>query len=243
VLRLTPNDDSVEYNVNSFQRAADSSQLRKSMGKIERKEREMASARRAILEAAASAFARRGYHGTKVEDIASEAGYSASSLYTYFQGKAELYQSLLLEVASEFEAVKLEPPLLSLSFHDRLEWLIRRQFEIVEKNRDFFIVFASQRGGIEWVQDKGADELTRTNYINWINYMTEFFQQGIDEGSVQPGNARDFAYYAVGAINATIFRWVAGDLPVPLKDHVSTLLEFLGSGVCLEPDCAPEGDV
>lgn len=213
------------------------------MNRIERKERERASARRAILESAARAFARRGYHGTKVEDIAREAGYSASSLYTYFKGKDELYESLLIEVAAEFEAVKAEPILPSLAYRERFEWLIRRQFEIVEKNRDFFIVFASQRGGIELVQDTNADELTRTNYLNWIEFMTGFLQQGMNEEHVRKGEPRDLAYFVVGSINATIFRWVAGDLASPLQDHVATLVDFLGSGLFQNREDTSPGNV
>jgi AcrR family transcriptional regulator len=206
------------------------------MDRQERKERERAAARRAILEAAASAFARRGYHGTKVEDVAREAGYSASSLYTYFKGKDSLYESLLVEVAAEFEAVKREPILPSLAYRERFEWVIRRQLEIVEKNRDFFVVFASQRGGIELVQDTGADELTRTNYLGWVEFMAGFIQQGMDEGHVRAGDARDFAYFVIGSINAAIFRWVAGDLTSPLQGHVLTLLDFLGSGLFRDPN-------
>ncbi|MBN1093048.1 TetR/AcrR family transcriptional regulator [Blastococcus sp. TML/M2B] len=43
-----------------------------------------------MLRAAADVFARRGYDGTRVADIASEAGLSNSALYAYFTSKAEL---------------------------------------------------------------------------------------------------------------------------------------------------------
>lgn len=191
----------------------------------------MAAARQAILEAAARAFARHGFHGTTIDEVAREAGYSASSLYTYFKGKRELYSSLLEAVATQFETLRSGPTLPSLGFYEHLEWLIRRQFEIVEKNRDFFVIFASQRGGIEWVQDQECDSITRFNYLNWIGFMTEFFARGIEQEQVRASDPRDLAYFAVGAINASIFRWVAGDIPISLQDHAATLLEFLVSGL------------
>ncbi|TKJ34385.1 TetR/AcrR family transcriptional regulator [Blastococcus sp. CCUG 61487] len=46
--------------------------------------------RRRLLRAAADVFARRGYDGTRVADIAAEAGLSNSALYAYFTSKAEL---------------------------------------------------------------------------------------------------------------------------------------------------------
>jgi AcrR family transcriptional regulator len=49
-----------------------------------------AETRQRLLRAAADVFARRGYDGTRVADIAKEAGLSNSALYAYFGSKAEL---------------------------------------------------------------------------------------------------------------------------------------------------------
>ena len=43
-----------------------------------------------LLRAAAEVFADRGYHGTRVADIASAAGLSNGALYAHYAGKAEL---------------------------------------------------------------------------------------------------------------------------------------------------------
>lgn len=200
------------------------------MKKNPRKEREKAHARRDILEAAAAAFARRGFHGTTIEDVAREAGYSPSSLYTYFKGKDDLYQSLLQEVAAQFEALKEEPILSPLGFEARLEWLLRRQFELVEKHRDFFIVFADQQGGAKSAMNKVISDMARDNYLGWISFTSELLGKGMQEGAVRQGDPRDLAYFLIGTVNAAVFRWVAGDLPTPLQDHVTVLLELLLTG-------------
>jgi len=49
-----------------------------------------AETRERLLRAAASAFADRGYDGTRVTDIASAAGVSNGALYAHFGSKAEL---------------------------------------------------------------------------------------------------------------------------------------------------------
>jgi AcrR family transcriptional regulator len=49
-----------------------------------------AQTRQRLLRAAADVFARRGYDGTRVADIAAEAGLSNGALYAYFSSKAEL---------------------------------------------------------------------------------------------------------------------------------------------------------
>jgi AcrR family transcriptional regulator len=48
-----------------------------------------------ILQTATSAFARAGYVGTSLDDIAREAGVSRVILYRHFESKADLYRAVL----------------------------------------------------------------------------------------------------------------------------------------------------
>jgi len=50
-----------------------------------------AERQRSILDAATDVFARRGYEGARIEEIASAAGVSKALIYEHFQGKLELY--------------------------------------------------------------------------------------------------------------------------------------------------------
>src|SRR5262252_6176994 len=50
---------------------------------------------RRILDGAASAFAKGGFTGTSMEEIAAAAGVSKLLLYRDFAGKRELYQAVL----------------------------------------------------------------------------------------------------------------------------------------------------
>lgn len=53
--------------------------------------------RREILDAAARAFARRGFHGASVEAVAAEAGLSTGAVYSNFKSKDELFLTLYEE--------------------------------------------------------------------------------------------------------------------------------------------------
>jgi AcrR family transcriptional regulator len=50
--------------------------------------------RRALLEAAARVFARRGYQQARLDEIASEAGFTIGAVYSNFSGKEELFLAL-----------------------------------------------------------------------------------------------------------------------------------------------------
>lgn len=51
--------------------------------------------RERLLQAAADVFARRGYEGTRVADIAAAAGVSNGALYAHFSSKADLLSAAL----------------------------------------------------------------------------------------------------------------------------------------------------
>jgi AcrR family transcriptional regulator len=54
-----------------------------------------ARTRELLLEAAARTFARKGYAGASVEEIAEDAGFSIGALYSNFSGKEELFLALM----------------------------------------------------------------------------------------------------------------------------------------------------
>jgi AcrR family transcriptional regulator len=59
------------------------------------REQRRALTRERLLSAAKAVFARRGYHGASVEEIASEAGFSTGALYSNFGGKEDLFLELM----------------------------------------------------------------------------------------------------------------------------------------------------
>jgi AcrR family transcriptional regulator len=59
------------------------------------REQSRANTRERLLEAARSVFARNGFHGASVEEVASEAGFSTGALYSNFEGKEDLFLALM----------------------------------------------------------------------------------------------------------------------------------------------------
>src|SRR5678815_3531515 len=72
--------------------------------------------RRLILDAAVRVFARKGYHSSRVGDIAEEAGVAHGLLYHYFESKEDVLRSVFRETwRSLIETIKSveeagEPP-------------------------------------------------------------------------------------------------------------------------------------
>lgn len=58
--------------------------------------------RLAIVRHARKAFVSEGYAGAKVEPIARDAGVSTATLYSLFDGKADLFSAVIKDAATEF---------------------------------------------------------------------------------------------------------------------------------------------
>src|SRR5687767_4046182 len=56
-----------------------------------------ADKRRTLLDAAVRVFARQGFHGCRVSDVADEAGVAYGLVYHYFDSKEEVLDTLFLE--------------------------------------------------------------------------------------------------------------------------------------------------
>ncbi|MFG3595225.1 TetR/AcrR family transcriptional regulator [Bradyrhizobium sp. RDI18] len=64
----------------------------------------MQAGRDAILQAARTEFAKSGFHGTKMRDIAQRAGVSQGLLHHHFQGKDGLWNAVGEQASAEFLA-------------------------------------------------------------------------------------------------------------------------------------------
>jgi AcrR family transcriptional regulator len=65
--------------------------------------------RDALVAAARRVFAERGYAGTRMQDVAAEAGVSHGTVYTWFPGKDELLREVAHAVVGEVFAAARDP--------------------------------------------------------------------------------------------------------------------------------------
>lgn len=93
--------------------------------------------RRALIAAAARAFARGGYSATNLEDVATEAGVSRVLIYRHFDSKTELYEAIVDEVSDQLREATGHPNHLTES---SLQALIA----VARDNPDGFRLFFRQ---------------------------------------------------------------------------------------------------
>jgi AcrR family transcriptional regulator len=99
---------------------------RRTRARRTRKEKQ-AETRRRLLDAAERVFLRRGMHGSSVEEISAEAGFTRGAFYSNFRSKEELFVELLQDrVYHQYAAIAVEAQAQPGSPRDRLRWGIER---------------------------------------------------------------------------------------------------------------------
>ena len=88
-----------------------------------------------ILEAAYRVFYEKGYHATRIEDIATELGMSQGLFYRYFRNKLDIFMQIIEEIISSItQGITADPPTASTTLDEYVAQLRRA----VEKLFDRF---------------------------------------------------------------------------------------------------------
>ncbi|MGQ4512398.1 TetR family transcriptional regulator [Streptomyces sp. DW26H14] len=95
-----------------------------------------ARTRALLLDAAAQVFARKGFAGASVEDIAETAGFSTGALYSNFSGKDELFIELLSHRSSSRLADAATLVSENSGIEEAQDALSRYLIEIADEDRD-----------------------------------------------------------------------------------------------------------
>ena len=100
--------------------------------------------REQLLDVALEVFARAGYHGASMNDVAEAAGVTKPVLYQHFESKRELYRALLDEVGARLLAAITTATAGTTDGREQTELGFRAYFRWVAEDHDAFrLVYGS----------------------------------------------------------------------------------------------------
>src|SRR5271155_4912369 len=105
------------------------------------REQGRANTRERLLVAARSVFARSGFHGASVEQIAAEAGFSTGALYSNFDGKEDLFLVLMEREIDEHAREIAEAVRERASMSERAAGGARRWMTMIEREPELLLLF------------------------------------------------------------------------------------------------------
>lgn len=193
-----------------------------------------AESRERILTTARRLFARQGYDGCTVSDIAREAGMSQGNIYWYFPSKEALLKAVL---SGAFEALgSLFSEVLAYpgSGREKLDYLIERYIAFGREQGGgevtIIIVSLTAQGGLQRLIDLGFDTVQIGGGFH--HAVSEVLAQAQAEAGAAPDMDPDvLAIFFISLFNGLAFTFPdeARDIPLSVL-HAAVLRLVAGTG-------------
>jgi TetR/AcrR family transcriptional regulator, fatty acid metabolism regulator protein len=167
-----------------------------------------ADRRRLILDAAVRVFARRGYHGSRVGDIATEAGVAHGLLYHYFSSKEEVLATVFREnfgaLLERFRGVETSDEPAA----EKLEGIAKILLRTWRNDPDLVTVMVREVARSPQLQSQ-VDEVGEAFAI-----VERVIRAGQADGSFRRDlDARLASWIVYGGLEEVLTGWVLGQLP------------------------------
>lgn len=175
-----------------------------------------------LIATARSVFLEKGYGGTRVDDIADEAGTSRGSFYTYFQSKRDVLLAAGAESAREAERVAAQLTEISDEWEpDDLARWIAAWIAFLDVHGSFLLV---------WGQAGYEDEQVRLAGVrSQLRMAKRVAETLVRLGHPAPVHATSDALAILGMMERLwYYHWVAGGMLDP-EDMSGSILRIIMS--------------
>jgi AcrR family transcriptional regulator len=192
-------------------------------GVLTRREREKLQRRAEILEAAKELFYEKGYQNTTIDEIAARSEYGKGTIYLYFQGKDDLYVSIIEAGYAELEERLNKAIKGKRNPEQKIKAIFLAFIEHCLENRQYFSI--TQYFLSEQAQQSVSAELKERIYqlsFRLLSIGSRAAQEAIDSGVFRKG------------LDATDMSLIGWRLATGLLDV--TLAGGLGEQIIARPD-------
>ena len=149
--------------------------------------RDPVATRKKLLTAAREEFARHGFAGARVDEIAERAGVNKQLVYHYFGDKDALYLAVLEWVYADIREQERQLNLEGLPPEKAIRKLIEASFDYLATNPDFIVLLNDEnRGGARHVRGSTRLEAMHSPLVKSVSHIlhegvrTGVFRKGID---------------------------------------------------------------
>ena len=181
-----------------------------------------AARREQLLDVAHEVFARQGFHGTAMNDVADAAGVTKPVLYQHFRSKRQLYLALLDAVGTALLSAIEKATAEAGSPRAQVERGFLAYFRWVEQDRDAFVLLFGSGAR----RDEEFAEAVRRFESAIADAIAPLIQADID-----PEHQRLLAYGLVGLAESTSRRLVRHGEPFDPERVAMQVAELAWAGL------------
>lgn len=186
--------------------------------------------RNALIAAARVVFERDGYLEARMSDISLEAGVAAGSVYTYFDGKEEIFQAVADEVQEEMLHPHLRERTGVTDPRKLIDLANREYLRSYKKNAKLMGLF-EQVSQID--ESFRAQRIERAHAFAKRNatMIRELQEQGLADPSLDPLLT---AHALSGMVSRMAYTVYVAKVPMPYERLVTTLNQIWANALRLE---------
>jgi TetR/AcrR family transcriptional regulator, fatty acid metabolism regulator protein len=175
-----------------------------------------ADRRRQILEAAVKVFARKGFHASRVGDIAEEAGIAYGLVYHYFKSKEDLLETIFRTTWTEMLARVREVEEAGVPASEAVRQVTALLLRTWRRDPDLVRVLVREVTRSPHVQQE-VEEITHA-----MDALERIVRRGQESGEFrQEFDPRLAAVVFYGVLDEVLTSWVLGQLPDRDEDIAS----------------------
>jgi AcrR family transcriptional regulator len=192
------------------------------------REQSKANTRERLLVAARRVFARGGFHGASVEEIASEAGFSTGALYSNFDGKEDLFLVLMEREIDEHAREIADAVSARASVSERATGGARQWMTMIEREPEVLLLFMEF-----WaygVRDAGVRPKVAARFAQVRELITRLIADGVREFDLELDIPAEQLAVAIDALADGIARQKLADPEAVPDDLMGRVLSVLLAG-------------
>jgi TetR/AcrR family transcriptional regulator len=162
-----------------------------------------------ILDCAESLFARRGFAGTGLAEVAEHVGLGKSSLFHHFHSKAELYAAVVARILALIEERLMRALAAGGTAVDRLDRWIDVLVDLLAEHRTYARIllrslFEDDELTGELPEEREANEIIR----RIVAAGAALLKEGIETGAIRPVSVGHTLQTLIGA---TVYHFASGE--------------------------------
>lgn len=152
-----------------------------------------------ILHESMLYFARNGFAGTKISDLARHIGIGQGTIYVYFDSKEDLFREIHRMINGEKDIARVKAlAMLPIKARQKVHMMSKEIMEQLEENESFAGVIALNTQMV--LEEEAGDTADTTYQLELYKYTAEIIEQGQKEGSVVEGTPMKLADYYWGVV-------------------------------------------
>jgi AcrR family transcriptional regulator len=182
--------------------------------------------RQSLYNAAERVFARRGYEGTHVQQIADEAGLGIATLYAMVGAKSKLYAEVHRARGRALLEAAINATVGAESAWDALRCGVRAYAEHLTARPDYLRLHLQESQPWALTPRFTSDEQGRL-WREGLELSVEVFRAAIAEGSCIPENPLLLARLMIATHQVYLGEWVEGGMKEPRDLLIARMLDHL----------------